>query len=69
MIYYSSQNENFPVPSDASRTPGDGHWAPHQPYTAIPAGSTRGYRFKPCDGVPSKNSFATNATSEYRVCG
>ena len=32
----------------ANRAPGDSHWAPHQPYTATPAGFTRGFGFKPC---------------------
>ena len=52
--HYSSQNNNFPVPSggqNPNHTPGYNHWAPHQPHTAIPAGSSCGFGFNDYDNI------------------
>ena len=51
---YSSQNNNFPVPSggqNPNRAPGQGHWAAYQLYTATPAGSTHGFGVNDYDNV------------------
>ena len=52
--HYSSQNDNFLVPSggqNPNRAPGHDHWAPHQPHTATPAGSSRGFGFNDYDNI------------------
>ena len=51
---YSSQNDNFPVPSggqNPNRAPGQGHWAAHQPYTTTPAGSTHRFGVNDYDNM------------------
>ena len=51
---YSSQNDNFPVPSGGQNpncAPGQGHWAAHHPYTVTPAGSTHGFGVNDYDNV------------------
>ena len=51
---YSSQNDNFPVPSGGQNpncAPGQGHWAAHQPYTTTPAGSTHRFGVNDYDNM------------------
>ena len=66
---YSSQNDNFPVPSggqNPNRAPGQGHWAAHHPYTVTPAGSTHRFGVNDYNNVIyTSNTLQSDDTAFY----
>ena len=52
--HYSTQNNNFPVPSSGQNpnsAPGHDHWTPHQSHIVTPTGSTHGFGSNDSDNV------------------